>query len=303
MTKHADGPNRVNDRGLRCPKCDCCDLRVLYTRRTHGRRMQRPPLWASAHDLGGCRRIDRNWLSTKGLQMPTKRVIVLANSIKKQARCVAGREIVRADGNRLGDWIRPVSDSGEGELLSHHYHLDGGGSAQVLDIVDMELQAPKSDPGQPENWLIDETTSWKKVQSFPAAKIHMLEEEPGDLWLDGGASDRISIAAQSARSPQSSLAIVRPRNLRIRLWREFNPWKNYTQRKSHALFEYAGEAYDLSLTDPVFSARHCASHPAENEPAREFAPPCGDDCLLCISLTPPFNGEHYKVVATVLECT
>jgi hypothetical protein len=30
-------------------------------------------------------------------------------------------------------------------------------------------------------------------------------------------------------------------------------------------------------------------------------PPYGDNCLLCVSLTPEFNGYHYKVVAAVLE--
>ena len=107
--------------------------------------------------------------------------------------------------------------------------------------------------------------------------------------------------AQAQKKPQSSLVVVQPERFRIQLWRETPPWNDYTQRKTHAVFRYAGRRYSLSVTDPVFKGEHCSEHPAERDGVREFTPPCGDNCLLCISLTPPFKGYHYKVVATVLS--
>lgn len=232
-----------------------------------------------------------------------RRVLILANSIKKSARCVAGREINKDAGtNRIGDWIRPVSNLSEGELLGQHYALSGGGAARVLDIVDMPLASRKDDPGQPENWLLAEGIQWTKVESLPASELALVRETPPDLWMERtDHSDRISIDAQSSRNPQSSLAVISPSGFHVRLWREFNPWKNYTQRKTRAVFTFAGHEYSLWVTDPLFSRDHCSNHPAENEGVRKVVPPCGDNCLLCISLTPPWIGYHYKVVATVLS--
>lgn len=232
--------------------------------------------------------------------MATKRVLVLANSVKKGGRCVAGREVY-GDADRFGPWIRPVSSAEEGTLSYKHYALAGGGAAGVLDVVEMVVVDESNDPGQPENWRLDENTAWQKVGSVETGRVVELTEAPAELWRHPGPTDRIPVAAQATRDPQSSLAVIQPRGLTIRLWREFNPWKGYEQKKTRARFRYRGETYDLSLTDPEFLARHRLAHPAEDQPATEVPAPCGDRCRLCVSLTPPLNGYHYKVVATVLE--
>lgn len=87
--------------------------------------------------------------------MTTKRVLLLANSIKNNARCVAGREYIKDEsGFRLGDWIRPVSDRREGALLPIHYTNQNGIESRVLDVVDMELFSKSAGQGQPENWCL-----------------------------------------------------------------------------------------------------------------------------------------------------
>lgn len=48
-----------------------------------------------------------------------KRIIVLANSIKKGGRCVAGREVEGKEAT-VGNWVRPISDESEGESMSRH---------------------------------------------------------------------------------------------------------------------------------------------------------------------------------------
>lgn len=228
---------------------------------------------------------------------------MLANSIKKQARCVAGREILPGrDGVSYGGWIRPVSSTHEGALFSRHYTLVDGEAAAVLDIVDIPLLGTASDPGQPENWCVDEERPWRKLGTLGLVDVESLRQRPRDLWLAGNSHrDRISATLQAARDPQCSLVLIKPVGFRVRMWREFNPFKNYTQRKTHAVFSYRDVQYSLSLTDPVFCERRCRAHPPENAAAIEVVPPCEDTCLLCVSLTPPFNGYHYKVVATVLE--
>ena len=235
--------------------------------------------------------------------MTTKRVLVLANSIKKGGRCVAGREVFLRDGRlRLAGWIRPVSNLGEGELLPQHYALQCGGELQILEVVDMVLASHRNDPGQPENWLLAGNRQWKRIGRLSAARVACLGEEPRDLWLEsGGHADRISVAAQAGRTPQRSIVLIKPTDFKVRLWRKRNPFRGYVQRRTQAIFSYRNARYGLSLTDPSFNRMHCSDHPAEGEKPREFVPACAEKCLLCISLTPPFNGYHYKVVASVLS--
>lgn len=246
-----------------------------------------------------CANILRRW----SFLVPTKRLLILANSIKKNARCVAGREVVVEEGGaQLGSWVRPVSGQNEGELFQRHYALPQGEVTNVLDIVDIPVLEPKNDPGQPENWLIDEEVAWSKVEVYNTDRIHSLAETPKDLWLESsGHLDRISVDLQGSRDPQSSLVLIAPQGFRVRMWREHNPFRGYTQKKTRAVFEYNQQRYSLSITDPVFSSNHCAQHPQQEGEVLEMTPPCGDQCLLCVSLTPPFQGYHYKVVATVLE--
>lgn len=230
-------------------------------------------------------------------------MLLLANSIKRSARCVAGREVVEQDGrSRLGGWIRPVSTQDEGELLVKHYTMTDGRVASVLDIVDISLVGRANNPGQPENWLLDEDVAWSRIRTVSGKNLSRLEERPPDLWLEDKAhSDRISAQGQARQTSPRSLVIVRPTNFRVRLWREFNQFKGYVQRKSRAVFTYAGDEYDLSITDPIFSEQYCRQHPEEGKAHVHVTPPCADTCLLCVSLTPPFKGYHYKVLATVLE--
>lgn len=66
--------------------------------------------------------------------MERRHILVLANSIKKGGRCIAGRELLRRQtGWRLGPWVRPVSDAEGGTLHPPHMALDSGGEPSVLD--------------------------------------------------------------------------------------------------------------------------------------------------------------------------
>jgi hypothetical protein len=74
----------------------------------------------------------------RGYEMTTKRIVVLANSIKKRGRCVAGREIIQKD-REPGSWLRPISAVEEGTLMPNHMAVDSGRPLQVLDIVEVPV--------------------------------------------------------------------------------------------------------------------------------------------------------------------
>lgn len=242
--------------------------------------------------------------------MGTKRLLILASSIKKHGRCVAGREIVEQQGRTtIGAWIRPIGPAEEGTLYAPEFHLHVGRPATVLDVVDIDFTGHTPGAGQPENWLIAPGRDWRHVHSIPIDNgvLTSLREDVPDLWWGGDRSNRISMTAQSQRQPLRSLVLVAPRRFHVRWGWEYNHWEGYWRRRWIAEFEHGRQSYSLNITDPVFTNHECNPFPAKpDKPDEEgdwcsATPRCGDDCLLCISLTPPLNGYHYKVVATVLS--
>lgn len=231
-----------------------------------------------------------------------KRMLVLANSVKFSQRCIAGRE-VRCDGTRyrLGDWLRPISRYGQGELAVCERRYADGRLVAVLDVVDVTLAARSADPFQPENWQIDDTGAWADATAdfrLPCHKWFL--ERPENLWLEpGNRSDRVTHVWLTAHLPRQSLVVVRPESLSIRLLTDTE--NDFPRVKRRCRFVYAGVEYDMGLTDPVIAARYEAQVPGPRQPALNLRLPCGDDALVCVSLANEFFGHHYKVVATIFE--
>ncbi|HWN94265.1 MAG TPA: hypothetical protein VNT99_04475 [Methylomirabilota bacterium] len=70
-------------------------------------------------------------------------------------------------------------------------------------------------------------------------------------------------------------------------------------KQQRGLFNYKGRHYDFALTDPLIGQKYFPDYPRTAE--GYIAPKDPRQILLCVSLTPPFNELHYKVIATVLE--
>ncbi|MGD0464112.1 MAG: hypothetical protein ABSB74_16645 [Tepidisphaeraceae bacterium] len=70
--------------------------------------------------------------------------------------------------------------------------------------------------------------------------------------------------------------------------------------RRRALFNYNGRPYEFSLTDPVMD-KYCSPFPKPEDGIKTVELDSAGNCLLCVSLTPPFNDYHYKIVATVIE--
>jgi hypothetical protein len=233
--------------------------------------------------------------------MQVKTVLVLANSFRRGGRCIAGRELLATAGSRFGDWVRPISNQGEGELLLRHIRLGGGPPPRPLDVVRVPLTVPGSDPAHPEDWLVADEP-WTRESPCSGAVMSSLIEHPTSLWHDPHRrSDRVSPALVASLPDHQSLYLVRPSNLRFRAWREFDAARQRERQRYRAIFDYGGIEYDLSLTDPVATDRFVPRLPSVGEPPQDFPCPLGERALLCVSLTPLFHGLHYKVVATVLE--
>jgi hypothetical protein len=230
----------------------------------------------------------------------TKRIVILANSLKLGGRCVAGREVLpEGKKYRLGPWIRPVSDHGEGELFDFERQYADRRLLNVMDFADVNLTEPRNNLWQPENWGIASPSVWIDVTSR-YERPETLEEQPAHLWYEtGNRSDRISHVQLVASAPEQSLYIIRPENFRLRLYTD--SWDGRLKRRWRCLFGYRSLEYDMALTDPELSLRYAAQMPDHGKAPVEIRLPSGDDLLVCVSLAGEFRGHHYKLVATVLE--
>ena len=222
--------------------------------------------------------------------MEHKRILVLANSYKHKARCIAGRE---PSGGR---WIRPISQHGEGELLGHETRLADGSQARVLQYISVPLERCANDPLQPENWLIHGVGNWVDASAdYPPVTLCRLIEWPRDLWQEpGGFSECATHRWLQSVPPRQSLYLIRTKNFRVRV--ELRDGKE----KWRAVFQYRGNSYNFPITDPVFLRKYskwpCGKTLPIESPLR-----CGDHCVLCVSLGGNFQGKHYKIAATIFE--
>jgi hypothetical protein len=233
--------------------------------------------------------------------MECKRVLVLANSRKLGGRCVAGREIIDSRTGQpfsLGPWIRPVTSHEGGALDWEELWLNSGKQVQVMDFVEMKLAERAKDPCQPENWRIVSSQRWVDVSNrYVKPALSTLQESPRDLWRQPGVrSDRISHSLLHLDPPRQSLYLIRPTNLRIRLFRD-----DRNLGKTQAVFLYNGAEYDFPITDPLIHRSYDPQIPETTDDLLEIRLPCGDACYLCVSLTGEFHGNHYKLVATIIE--
>ena len=215
--------------------------------------------------------------------------VCLANSFKPGGRCVAG---IRLDN---GDWIRPVSTR-EGGAVGPRYHRNQGNDIRLLQVVRADLN-PCPLPNQPENWLIG-SGDWEIVRALSdeqALKLIAPRLVSGPALL-GNASDRLPYMADAPPTVDGSLTLVEPQNLRWMLTERQSG--NTLQRR--AIFELAGQTYNLSVTDPEWFRNLSGLEPYTEHPSSADAYPASARRFFTISLAGEFQGFCYKLVSGVI---
>ncbi|MBO0698114.1 MAG: hypothetical protein J2P46_06955 [Zavarzinella sp.] len=229
--------------------------------------------------------------------MLRKSLVVLANSFKRSERCVAGRELVLVNGQTvLSSWVRPVSARGDGELTLPERVIAGTRvEVRVGDIVEVGLDRRSGDLTQPENWVLSGRGDWADVATrHRPPSLDDLEEHPAALWPDPATStDRVREFWPAQHPPWQSLYVIRADRLSVRLSSDPLGKPSYRCR-----FDYRGLQYYTSLTDPA--ARRKLDPQVPKAGASPVDVPVGT-VRVCVSLARPFQGYHYKVVATILE--
>lgn len=221
-------------------------------------------------------------------QPGTTRIICLANSRKYSGWCMAGKEFLNG---RVGRWLRPVSSEATGELSLADITLPNGGVPRLLDIIQVRLCESRPHTYQTENHLIAEER-WSWQGSLPPAEAHRLCDEVDRLWINGyhsstGKNDRMPVELAHG-TLSSSLLFIRPQELCIRVEEDTRGLP-----RVRAQFIYKAEPYGLAVTDPLIEERYIHRK-------RGDYPVTGCQPFLTVSISEPFEGFCYKLVAAVI---
>ncbi len=204
-------------------------------------------------------------------------ILCLANSWKRGGRCIAGL-------TRDGEWIRPVSETEDGEISEENCMLDIGRPAAPLDVLRIPIKAAAPRPYQPENWAISNGT-WKFLRSRKLVEVQeFLESSVSKAAnLFGNKDNKVTWEQIQHNPPRSSLALVKAGR---------PAFKNYPKQR-RCIFTFRKQKYDLPITFDFDLPLH-----GENVHESE------SDWFLTISLGEPWDGQGnacYKLIAGALE--
>lgn len=220
------------------------------------------------------------------------KIIILANSVKRSEHCVAG-----IDEN--GNWIRPISNNGEGELTFEQIRFSDYSTPNMLDLVKIGLDINANNPSHPEDYYINGNT-WELLGRTPISEIDDLINNEHDLWFQAGErTDRISNQHLLQRNTIDSICLIRVTNFILGLSTEYNSFNDYNKKKRMIYFNHHGRNFSFSLTDPVFGQVYCRNFPDVEQPERLIQ--FNQQSYFCISLTPALNGYHYKIIASIIS--
>jgi hypothetical protein len=223
----------------------------------------------------------------------TKRIVCLANSRKPPSgRCIAGREIGISG---FGAWVRPVSARSTQEVSEEERQYEDGTDPRLLDLISIKMEKPCPSRHQTENHVIDagyywtkhETVSWDQIQAA-------VETVPGPLWINGystynGLNDQVPESRLDEVT--RSLYLIRPEKLVISVGWEGGGEYGPARRRVRAHFNLSGNAYVISVTDPIVERRVRAGADGETSVPK---------ALVCVSLGEPFHGNAYKLAAAIV---
>ncbi len=233
-----------------------------------------------------------------------KEILVLAKSCKTGGYCVGGIELVLGDDGRKylsNTWIRPVTVTEEGQHQGClDKHLCTGFS--VFDIVEINAVPAEYIPGQPENWLLQDTRIRKVTTLSQFDVINMLAQQAGSIWSDDCTyrDDQVSPAAVVSAAQQHSLMVIQPENLTFTLEVEQKPYG--LRKRVSASFTHAGKFYsNIKVTDPAVSKVFCNQFPAAPGVQYQKQLRNQDQYWMTLSLSPEFMGNHYVLAAAILD--
>jgi len=198
-------------------------------------------------------------------------IIVLANSVKHNQHCVAGKLLDNSQ------WVRPVSNAQGGELSDEQARIQnphGVFYVKPLQKIYMGLSSHAPLINQPENYITDNTI-WRQNYRIEVNDLVNYLDTPVDIW---GQTDRVSFSLIQSGSIKIDQSLYLLKISSLNLYKT-----QYNKRR--ASFTYNQVQYDFAVTDPNFD--RLIQNPAELEG------------ILCVSLGEEYQGNCFKLIATI----
>jgi len=221
----------------------------------------------------------------------TINIVCLANSRKTTGRCIAGKEI---DGTgKTGQWIRLISSRPTHEISELEMLYSDGETVRLLEVMEIPCEKPAPQGHQPENVLIDARFFWQRRDRANWQALNQMLDEPDPLWISGfstrqGQNNRIP---ENLLNPQQgSLRLIALDQILLHAGPKAPRFGDMKQ-VVRASFNYLGEPYCLDVTDPVIESYFLKIGGGEHTL---------DVAVACISLTEPWEGYVYKLVASII---
>lgn len=211
-------------------------------------------------------------------------LICLANSEKKNERCIAGID------RNTGQWIRPVGPGHHGEVSKHLRNVKGS-EPELLDIIRMTLDEEAETHGfQTENRSIA-PVAWEKVgQATVDEIIPYCNQERYIFFSPGNHLPYSQIISDSNK--HCSLQLWETHDFRT--WHEGAKWDGAKKWKG-SFRNLHGSRMTSTIKDPKIEEKL-------NEDLK-----CSRHCLILVSLGVPFQPTGWseqncwKLIASVIE--
>jgi len=231
-----------------------------------------------------------------------KRIVVLANSVKRSHWCVAGKEIFASQGGWTpGLWVRPTDPANEGAITLQTMRGEDGRVPAVLDIVDVPILKYMGDNHHPEDWIVDTARRWRRQGTFPFAKVENLCDAPPHLWAMRTDAHKVREGFVAKMLRPATLYFIKPEeSIQVSIFKETSSDHQAKLRRVLRL-RHRGTDHEFAITDPRFEDCYLGGQRVFSERPLELTLPQTGRLYLCLSLTPPFHGAHYKIAATVWE--
>ena len=201
-----------------------------------------------------------------------------------------------------GHWYRPVSGHGSGEL-SYGQCLNPTTRQPLrpLDVVIAHMGKLVPSPYQPEDLITPGI--WHPADVGSVGDLRRWLESAVDHTSDFLTRDRVDRIAEVSVATQplaSSLALVRPDELRLKKTSSFSGRPQVRASFSSSDIRGPGGAtipFDLVVTDDLWEERVKKSDD-DDVVVKERG--SDDEVFVTVSLGVPFNGYHYKLVAAII---
>jgi hypothetical protein len=103
----------------------------------------------------------------------------------------------------------------------------------------------------------------------------------------------------------ASLYLVLPEIINpLRVWTEEalnEQGRPYERHRRRVTLRYRGMFHELDITDPQLQTHYYPRLPAKNDPSLTIALRNPNKTAVCVSLTPVWQGRHFKLAAAFIE--